>query len=91
MNRMIGRVQLVFLAIFAAAVFAIWAYQSFYVTPAKACEQSGNWWDAASRTCGHVVYLPDLTHRPLGVKTPPPYPDLPSSAAAAAQATSRSR
>jgi hypothetical protein len=87
MNRTIGRVQLIFLALFAVSVFAIWAYQDFYVGPAKACESSGNWWDPASRTCGHVIYLPDVTHRAPGSKSPT-YPSLPKSAAEAAEATS---
>ena len=90
MNRLIGRVQLIFLAIFAACVFGIWAYQTLYVSPAKACEQSGNWWDPASRTCGHVLYLPDITHRRPGVAAPS-YPGLPRSADQASQATSLRR
>jgi hypothetical protein len=87
MNRTIGRVQLLFLGVFALSVFGIWAYQDLYVSPAKACESSGNWWDPASRTCGHVIYLPDVTHRPAGAKAPL-YPSLPKSAAEAAEATS---
>jgi hypothetical protein len=90
MNRTIGHVQLLFLGIFAVAVAGIWAYQGLYASPAKACETSGNWWDNASRTCGHVIYLPDVTHRPPGAKTPV-YPSLPKSVDAAAQATSLRR
>jgi hypothetical protein len=87
MNRLIGRVQLIFVAIFAVAAFGIWAYQSIYVSPAQACEHSGNWWDKQTRTCGHVVYLPDITHRKPGQKSPT-YPGLPQSAQDASQATS---
>jgi hypothetical protein len=88
MNRLIGRVQLIFVAIFAVAAFGIWAYQSVYVSPAQSCERSGNWWDKQTRTCGHVVYLPDITHRKPGQKAPT-LPTLPQSAGAAAQATSQ--
>lgn len=87
MNRTLGRVQLIFLALFAVSVFAIWAYQGLYAGPAKACKSSGNWWDRASRTCGHVIYLPDITHRAPGSKVAT-YPSLPKSAADAAEATS---
>ncbi|WP_158914386.1 hypothetical protein [Caulobacter sp. S45] len=90
MNRLLGRVQLLFLGVFAVSVAGIWAYQSLYVAPAKACESSGNWWDPASRTCGHVIYLPDVTHRVAGSKTPV-YPGLPKSADQASQATSLRR
>ena len=31
------------------------------VPPGAACEAAGNWWDAVSKTCAHVVYIPDFT------------------------------
>jgi hypothetical protein len=33
------------------------------VPPGAACEASGNWWDPVSKTCAHVVYVPNITGR----------------------------
>ena len=76
----LGRIEIVFFAVVALAVIAVFAYQSTFIDPGQKCESSGNWWDGKTRTCGHVVYLPDITHRPIGSKAPR-YPTLPESAA----------
>jgi hypothetical protein len=34
------------------------------VPPGAACEAAGNWWDPVSKTCAHVVYVPNITGRP---------------------------
>ena len=34
------------------------------VPPGAACEAGGNWWDPVSKTCAHVVYIPNITGRP---------------------------
>jgi hypothetical protein len=81
------RIELVFAAVVVVAVAGVFAYQTLVIDPGQKCETSGNWWDARTRTCGHVVYLPDITHRPAGSKTPR-YPTLPESAAQATSGTS---
>ena len=86
----LGRIELVFFAVTALAVVAVFAWQAWAVDPVQRCEGSGNWWDAKTRTCGHVVYLPDITHRPRGAKAVR-YPTLPDSASQAAGATSGER
>jgi hypothetical protein len=83
----LGRIELVFIAVVVIAAVAVFAYQRNVIDPGQTCEASGNWWDAKTRTCGHVVYLPDITHRPVGSKAPR-YPTLPDSAAQATSGTS---
>ena len=80
MTRTFTRLRFIFLGAFAILTAAAWGYEFLYVRPEKACLASGDWWDAGSRQCGHVVFVPDLTgkplppgvkaHRPLGA--PPP-------------------
>ena len=33
------------------------------IPPGAACEAAGNWWDPVSKTCAHVVYVPNFTGR----------------------------
>ena len=80
------RIELIFFAVVLVAVAGVWSYQSTVTGPAQRCETSGNWWDAKTRTCGHVVYLPDITHRPAGSRTI--YPTLPETAAQGAGGSS---
>lgn len=87
MTRFLSRVELVFLVLLGIAMIAIFAYQRLWLDPGKRCEAAGNWWDPANRVCGHVVYLPDITHRPPGSKAPV-YPGLPASPEQAAAAAS---
>jgi hypothetical protein len=88
MNSIINRLGLAFLALFALSAVIVFAYQAIVVTPVQTCEASGNWWDPQSKSCAHVVYLPDITHRPAGAKGMPVYPTLPKSRGEAAAATS---
>ena len=83
----LGRIEVIFFVILALVVGGVWAYQTYDVDPVQHCETSGNWWDAQTRTCGHVVYLPDLTRRRPGSKAPR-YPTLPETAAQGAGGTS---
>ena len=71
MDHVFTRMRTIFLVAFAVCVAAVWGYQLYWVAPRQACEERRNWWDPASRTCGHVVYIPDITHRPAGLKSPP--------------------
>ena len=86
----LGRIELIFLVLVVLGGVCVWTYNAIYVAPAQHCEGSGNWWDPQTRTCGHVVYLPDITHRQPGAKTPV-YPNLPESAAQAATGTSQDK
>ena len=66
MNFFVRRVELWFLCLFAVAAAAVWTYQLFWVEPVQKCERTGNWWDPQSRSCAHVIYLPNITHRKPG-------------------------
>lgn len=66
MNRLIDRLKLLFLGLFAISCVAVWAYELLWVAPKKACEAHDNWWDPSSRVCATPIYLPDLTGRPVG-------------------------
>ena len=67
MNSTIDRLKILFVVIFAIGCAAIWAYQIFYVWPAKKCEAGGQWWDRDRRVCAQPIYIPDITGRPEGV------------------------
>jgi hypothetical protein len=82
-----GRIGWLFLAVLLLAAGGVWIYQSVVIAPVQRCESAGNWWDPQTGTCGHVIYLPDVTHRRPGSKTPR-YPTLPDSAGQAAGGTS---
>jgi|GEM_PF-4536010 hypothetical protein len=70
MNRLIDRLKLFFLGVFAISCVAVWAYQILWVAPAKRCESHGAWWDPSSRVCATPIYLPNLTGRPAGALSP---------------------
>ena len=80
MNRAINRAKLICLGIFAVAVAALWAYQTYYVKPRLKCEEDKGWWSPELRECRKPVTLrPPPAHKPL-----PPIdslrPTLPDSA-----------
>jgi hypothetical protein len=70
MNRLIDRLKLFFLGLFAISCVVVWVYQLLWVAPMKACESHGNWWDPLSRVCATPIYLPNLTGRPVGALSP---------------------
>ncbi len=55
-----------FLGCFIAAVALISGYETLYGIPKKKCEDAGNWWSDKYRSCATPVYLPSITHRPIG-------------------------
>ena len=67
MSSTINRLKLVFLGVFFIGAVAAWAYQVWWVMPAKACEAQGAWWDPRTRICATPIYIPDITGRPEGV------------------------
>ena len=75
MNKVIDRLRIVFLIVFAVACAGVWAYQILYVWPQKRCAREGKWWAPKYRTCARVVYLPKMTGRqpviPKGTPGPP--------------------
>jgi hypothetical protein len=70
MNRLIDRLKLFFLGLFAISCVAVWTYELLWAAPRKACEAHGNWWDPFSRVCATPIYLPNLTGRPIGGFSP---------------------
>jgi hypothetical protein len=66
MNRFLQRVMLSFAAVFGLSVVAIIIYAVYWQAPAQRCGLHGNWWDPSERVCAKPIFLPDITHRPLG-------------------------
>ena len=66
MNKAIERLTVLFVSLFAVSCVAVAVYQLVWVMPAKHCEEHGAWWDPATRVCATPIYLPYLTHRPIG-------------------------
>jgi len=66
MNRFLQRLMLSFLAVFVLAAIASILYAVYWQAPAQRCGLHGNWWDPSSRVCAKPIFLPDITHRPLG-------------------------
>ena len=73
MNSAINRLMLFFVALFAISCVVVAVYQVVWVMPAKKCEAHGAWWDPGTRICATPIFLPALTHRPIGApKLAPP-------------------
>jgi hypothetical protein len=66
MNRVIERLTLFFVGVFAVCCVGVAVYQLVWVMPAKQCEQRGWWWDPDTRQCGMPVSVTSFTHRPIG-------------------------
>jgi hypothetical protein len=75
MNKTIPRVMLGFVAVFVVGVAGLLVWQALWLTPAKACEQKGAWWDPETRVCATPISLDKITRRPFGS------PKLPAPAA----------
>jgi hypothetical protein len=84
MTRLVDRLKLVFLGVFALACAGAWAYQLLVVSPAQQCEANGNWWDRERRICGVVVDVRTFTRlyaeRPA--RNPAPAAGAPASSPA---------
>ena len=66
MNRFISRVMIAFVAVFFVAAGAAIVYAVYWQKPEQRCELHGSWWDPADRVCAQPIYLPNITHRPIG-------------------------
>jgi hypothetical protein len=71
MNPVIQRLSLLFVSLFFACCVAVAVYQFVWVAPAKRCEARGAWWDPDTRICATPIFLPALTHRPIGAPKKP--------------------
>ena len=65
-NRVIERLFLLFVGLFAVSLVAVAAYQVVWVIPAQHCEKRGWWWDSQTRQCGMPISVTNFTHRPIG-------------------------
>lgn len=66
MNRLINRLKIYFVVVFAVLTAAVWAAQLIWVLPGKRCEAKGMWWDWRTRICALPVPLHMLTGRQAG-------------------------
>ena len=65
MSRIIDRLKLVFLALFAISVVAVFGYHAYFVWPGERCEAQGDWWDPDTRICAQPVLISDITGRTI--------------------------
>jgi hypothetical protein len=84
MNKTITRIMLGFVAVFVVGTACLLVYQTLWLTPAKKCEEMGNWWDPETRICATPISIDKITRRPLG--SPPIAAPRPQAAAAEANA-----
>jgi hypothetical protein len=63
MNRVINRLKLIFVSIFAVLVAGVAVYQFGWAIPAQECEAKRDWWDWRTRTCAHPILISDITGR----------------------------
>jgi hypothetical protein len=66
MNGPFNTIKLIFIGVFFVCCVVIWGYQALYVWPRNKCEKHGGWFDPGTRTCGQVIYIPNLTGRVPG-------------------------
>jgi len=62
-SRLIDRLKLIFLGLFALGAAGVWAYHLLWVWPEQRCEGRGDWWDGKTRTCAKPIPLYVLTGR----------------------------
>ena len=67
MNRMIDRLKIIFLGLFAVSCGAVLAYHYFWVWPKDRCAARGGVWAARWMKCGTVYSIETLTRRPLNL------------------------
>ena len=66
MNPVIHRLTLLFVSVFVVSLVVVAVYQVMWVIPAKQCQAHSAWWDPDTRVCATPIFLPALTHRPIG-------------------------
>jgi len=65
MSRIINRLKLVFLGVFAVLTAGVFGYHAYFVWPGERCEAKGRWWDPETRICARPVLISDITGRTL--------------------------
>jgi hypothetical protein len=65
-NPLVQRLTLAFVGVFFASCVAVAVYQVLWVAPEKRCDAHDAWWDPQTRVCATPIFLPALTHRPIG-------------------------
>ena len=63
MNRVINRLKLIFVAVFAILSLGVGVYHVGWVWPGRDCEAKGHWWDWRTRTCARPILISDITGR----------------------------
>jgi hypothetical protein len=63
MFRLLGRVQLAYLGLFALVCGGVFAYEATYIWPMQHCEQGGGWWSAKYHECATPMPIWRLTGR----------------------------
>ena len=66
MNRLIDRMKIYFLVVFAVLTVAVWVTHIFWIWPGQRCEAKGMWWDWRTRICAMPVPLQVFTGRAAG-------------------------
>ena len=83
MSRIINRLKLVFLGVFAVLVAGMFGYHAYFVWPGAPCDAKGRWCDPETRICARPVLISDITGRTLPEKKAA---EARAAAAAAAEA-----
>jgi hypothetical protein len=65
MYKLIDRLKLIFLAVFAIASVGSLTFHAMWIWPEKRCEAKGDWWDWRTRSCAHPVLISDITGRTI--------------------------
>lgn len=73
-DRLLFNLRLVFLGLFALGAVGVWAYQIYWVQPAKRCEAQQRWWDPKDRVCATPVSITSFTRRPISPQPAQPAP-----------------
>ena len=63
MFRLLGRVQLAYLGLFALVCGGVFAYEATYIWPMQHCEQAGGWWSAKFHECATPMPIWRITGR----------------------------
>jgi hypothetical protein len=63
MNRIIYRLKIIFVCVFAVACVVVWTAHIFWIWPGQRCEARSMWWDWRTRTCALPVPLHVFTGR----------------------------
>lgn len=63
MNRVINRLKLVFLGLFAVLTTLVVVLYVVVMMPRDRCEAAGKWWDFEGKVCAQPVLISDVTGR----------------------------